>query len=112
MVTREQVRERDGNRCARCGSPRDLHVHHRITRAQGGRDYGENLITLCAPCHHWVHLHPYESREGGWLLKSTDNPGHKPLAHFMWPHAPVWLGPDLTFILDPEAFTEGERRAG
>ena len=98
------IRARDGDRCARCGSPRDLHVHHRIARSQGGRDYCENLITLCPKDHAWAHAHPHEARAEGLLLKGTDNPGSVPVKHFNWPHAPVLLGHDLDFLLwDEEA---------
>jgi 5-methylcytosine-specific restriction endonuclease McrA len=97
-----QIRARDGNRCARDGSTFDLHVHHRIARSQGGRNYCEGLITLCAACHTWVHSHPYEAREDGWLLRGWENPAAVPVTHFNWPGAPVWLGPELTFLLsDP-----------
>lgn len=96
------VRERDGNRCARCGSTRDLHVHHRIARSQGGRDYCQGLITLCAADHRWVHAHPHEAREDGYLLRGWENVAAVPVKHVMWPAGPVWLGPELTILLsDP-----------
>jgi 5-methylcytosine-specific restriction endonuclease McrA len=93
------IRARDSDRCARCGSSRELHVHHRVIRSQGGRDYAENLITLCAECHRWVHGHPYEARESGWLLRGTDNPGTIPVKHFAWPLGLVLLGHELDFVI-------------
>ena len=48
---RQAVLERDGHRCAVCGSPRNLHVHHIVPRAAGGRHKSENLVTLCCSCH-------------------------------------------------------------
>lgn len=93
------IRSRDGDRCARCGSSRDLHVHHRIMRSQGGGNYPENLITLCTECHHWVHHNPHAARREGLLLKATDNSYRFPVRHSMWPAGPVVLGPDLTVIL-------------
>lgn len=94
-----QIRARDGNRCARDGVVDDLHVHHRVPRGQGGRDYPENLVTLCFRCHHWAHHNPHAAREGGWLLRAMDNPGIIPVQHFNWPAGPVLLGHELDFII-------------
>jgi hypothetical protein len=98
-VNLAEVRARDGDRCARCGSPRNLHVHHRLLRSQGGPDVSENVITLCAMCHRWAHGHPYAAREEGLLLRSHEDPATIPVKHVLWPAGPVLLGPDLTFIL-------------
>ena len=68
-------------------------------RSQGGRDYEENLITLCTGCHRWAHANPHAARAQGLLLKSTDNQNDFPLRHVMWPAGPVLLGPNLTFVL-------------
>ncbi len=51
----QQVLQRDGWRCQQCGSPENLHVHHRKFRSHSGDDSEENLITLCADCHSAVH---------------------------------------------------------
>jgi len=48
---REQVLQRDGRRCVRCTSTRQLEVHHVISRADGGRDELTNLVTLCQRHH-------------------------------------------------------------
>jgi len=40
--------------CQRCGQPATI-VHHKIARAQGGRDDEDNLAPLCASCHNIVH---------------------------------------------------------
>ena len=55
---REKARDRDGNECQNCGSGDQLHVHH-IIPFKSFDDYREanklqNLITLCASCHHQV----------------------------------------------------------
>jgi len=52
----QQVLRRDGWRCQNCGSMSNLEVHHKEFRSQGGHDSEENLITLCAECHEWLHL--------------------------------------------------------
>jgi 5-methylcytosine-specific restriction endonuclease McrA len=52
----QQVLQRDGWRCQRCGSSRELQVHHMRPRSQLGGDVAENLITLCSACHREAHL--------------------------------------------------------
>jgi len=49
------ILKRDGWRCQRCGSLENLQVHHKRFRSQSGDDSEENLITLCASCHHQIH---------------------------------------------------------
>ena len=52
---RQQVLRRDGWRCQSCGTMTNLEVHHKQFRSHSGDDSEENLITLCAPCHHEIH---------------------------------------------------------
>ena len=64
--TSKEVRERDGNRCRRCGISQDelrefdsyLTVHHIIPRKKGGSNWHSNLITLCISCHREVENEP------------------------------------------------------
>ena len=49
--TRLRVLDRDDFRCTRCGSTRDLEVHHIIGAADGGATSMENCVTLCHDCH-------------------------------------------------------------
>jgi len=51
----KRVLERDGWRCRKCGSLKDLQVHHQIRRSQQGHDALANLVTLCAYCHMAEH---------------------------------------------------------
>ncbi len=44
----KRVLERDGWRCQKCGSVKDLQIHHKIKRSQQGNDSLQNLVTLCA----------------------------------------------------------------
>jgi 5-methylcytosine-specific restriction endonuclease McrA len=53
---RIDVLERDGWRCQNCGTSECLQVHHIRSRSALGDDAAENLITLCADCHHKFHL--------------------------------------------------------
>ena len=52
----QRVIQRDGWRCQRCGSCKDLQVHHMQPRSQLGGDVEENLITVCSVCHREIHL--------------------------------------------------------
>lgn len=99
MPELEQVRERDQNRCARCGSADSLHVHHRRRRSQGGGDDWANLVTLCASCHRWVHLAIATARSRGWLLGPDEDPADRSLPHWAWPDGRIWLGDDGGIIL-------------
>ena len=62
---RNQALERDAWRCQFCGSSNDLHVHHQRSRSKGGDDSLENLITLCANCHRFVHESSYRCNRAG-----------------------------------------------
>ncbi len=45
------VYNRDGNRCRRCGSTRDLEVDHIFPISKGGKSNFDNLQTLCHRCN-------------------------------------------------------------
>ena len=52
----ENVKDRDGNKCQRCGSEKRLHVHHLNYQHHGDElNHPEDLITLCSKCHKEVH---------------------------------------------------------
>lgn len=53
-VKRAQRLQRDGYRCAICGTGKNLQVHH-ITYDDLGSESIENLLTLCKRCHEQVH---------------------------------------------------------
>ena len=43
-------------------------VHEKLTRARGGDITDkENCVALCRACHNWIHDHPAEATEEGWL---------------------------------------------
>ena len=63
------ILHRDGYRCRRCGAakaePRSLHVHH-LKPWAGNPDLRfapDNAVTLCRPCHSWVHSRANAGRE-------------------------------------------------
>lgn len=45
------------------------HIHHRLMRSQGGPDTLANAWHLCSVCHAYIHDHPQESYEAGWLIR-------------------------------------------
>jgi hypothetical protein len=51
---KEEVMKRDNYECQICGSKIRLHVHHIISRINGGNHNTENLITLCSSCHRHI----------------------------------------------------------
>lgn len=102
----EEIRERDGDRCARCGSADSPHVHHRQLRSQLGPDTWSNCVTLCALCHHWVHHNIAEALTGGWLVDSGTDPALVPVQHWMWPSGRVRLMDNGVFDISLWA-TEG-----
>lgn len=51
---RAQVLERDGHRCRRCRTDRNLSVHHRYYDVLGAERLS-SLETLCEDCHRAVH---------------------------------------------------------
>ena len=69
-VARQLVFARDGYRCQvrawHC-TGRAEHAHHVLPRSRGGDEALENLLTVCAACHGWVHDHPAEATGRGFL---------------------------------------------
>ena len=47
----KRVLERDDWQCQKCGSLKDLQIHHQIKRSLLGDDALANLQTLCVRCH-------------------------------------------------------------
>lgn len=53
-TTRRARIKLDNYRCAQCGSPINLNVHH-ITYDRLGCEDMEDLVTLCKKCHEHLH---------------------------------------------------------
>jgi len=69
MVT---AQGRAGGTCearTRACTGRGVHDHHVVRPSRGGRDEIDNLLWVCAPCHGYIHEHPAESYERGWLRR-------------------------------------------
>lgn len=74
--------ERDDMRCRRCGRGLEgtwqlWSVHHRLPRSAASKaavDVVANLVLVCGSgtspdCHWWIHQHPTESYDTGWLIR-------------------------------------------
>jgi 5-methylcytosine-specific restriction endonuclease McrA len=49
----QAAKARDRHQCRQCGSTKKLEAHHIVPLAEGGAAYDlENVVTLCAACHH------------------------------------------------------------
>lgn len=72
----------DGVMCERCTAhdgPRRpaTEVHHRRFRSAGGHlTLPANCARLCSGCHAWVHAHPIEAHEAGWIVRQGDLEWH------------------------------------
>ena len=51
----KSVLSRDGWKCTKCGSRKNLDIHHVTPKSEGGKHRMENLITLCKACHNKEH---------------------------------------------------------
>ena len=74
----KKVLERDNWRCRKCGSLKNLQIHHKVRRSQQGNDSLENLVTLCAYCH--MAEHGQLSYEMG-ALEVTKKPSQRRPRH-------------------------------
>lgn len=65
----QEILARDEYRCRKCGAPKggpkSLHVHHIAPWAGNPslRFNPANAVTLCRPCHSWVHSRANSERE-------------------------------------------------
>lgn len=69
-IIRQQVLQRDSNRCKSCGKSNTLlHIHHKIPKSCGGNDELDNLITLCRDCHKVIEaaFNPSQNRIYGTI---------------------------------------------
>lgn len=77
---RTAVYERDGGRCAACGTTNALTIQHRINRQMGSSLYRDGFafwLTLCAGCNGALESDPHFAQSGrdkGWKLVTTEDP--------------------------------------
>jgi hypothetical protein len=86
---------RDNRHCVMCGRVLSAgwpgySCHHRQTRAVGP-DTLDNRIMLCGSgttgCHGYVHGHPAESRDNGWIVSrhlATELIQEMPVTHWLY----------------------------
>ena len=81
----EVVRDRADGACEMLLHPHCVgmaqQMHHRQMRSQGGEHTVENLIHICAACHHYAHMHPAISYTHGYLVKSHGDPAEVPVTY-------------------------------
>jgi hypothetical protein len=99
-VIRDFVLDRDNYICQACKKhfvAAKLTAHHIISRADGGLDDLDNLITLCEPCHDEVEELGFRSAfeiincmlPESVSLRKNDYQSHKPI--YDWDiHRPEW----------------------
>lgn len=46
-----------------------VHCHHVKQRSAGGDHTPANLLLVCSAAHSYIHDHPAESFERGWLVR-------------------------------------------
>lgn len=90
------VDTRDGKCCVRCGKYLPGKAggrHHRKMRSQARKDEVHspaNLIDICGTgttgCHGWIHSHPKEAYEQGFLVRSTFDPEKVPITTYQHGH--------------------------
>lgn len=68
----DQIKKRDGNRCALCKTKKNLHVHHILRKSKFRLYLLEpcNLISLCENCH-FLDAHSGNTNTVNWSLAST-----------------------------------------
>ena len=65
-------------RCVGAGQ----HYHHRKLRSRGGADSAANLVDICHHCHDWIHAHPKDATERGWMVPSWADPVEVPVYRY------------------------------
>jgi len=94
-LTRNNVFERDGNRCQYCGRTferEELNLDHVIPRHYGGKTTWENVVCSCIPCNsHKANRLPHEA--GIRLVRKPGRPKWRPIISMALgrqPHHPDW----------------------
>jgi len=94
-LTRNNVFERDGNRCQYCGHTfqrEELNLDHVIPRHYGGKTTWENVVCSCIACNsHKANRLPHEA--GIRLVRKPGRPKWRPIISMALgrqPHHPDW----------------------
>jgi hypothetical protein len=71
---REAVHDRSGGRCearTEVCTGGGYFLHHKVMRSHGGSHSEGNLLDCCRSCHDYIHAHPTEAYERGWLIRGV-----------------------------------------
>lgn len=76
-AVKARVRRRSMDRCEaqtpNCRRGGTLHFHHRKLRSSGGQGTFDNCLHVCTTCHDYIHAHPLEAVDRGWIIPSWEN---------------------------------------
>ena len=80
------VYQRSGGLCealitSKCNGQGE-HKHHRKLRSRGGVDSTSCLVDICHHCHDWIHAHPKDATERGWMVNSWADPRDIPVYRY------------------------------
>lgn len=71
---RAAIEQRSSGRCEAntpvCTSKARV-IHHRLIKKQGGRGGRANGLHCCSACHGYIHLHPTEAYDAGWMIRGV-----------------------------------------
>jgi len=59
---------KDNPRCEICARKGKLDLHHKAGRTGDNYTNIATFMAVCRMCHDWIHSHPKESREKGYLI--------------------------------------------
>ena len=66
-------------RCEWCGKDLPADAHHRLAAAHLGQYLPWVLAAVSRRCHDYIHAHPVEARDRGFIVESCDDPATKPV---------------------------------
>lgn len=69
--SRRAIHTRDGNKCAYCGSTRELTIDHIMPASRGGQNTWDNLVCACVKCN--TKKGNRTPEEAGMYLKTSPN---------------------------------------
>ena len=66
-------------RCEWCGKAMPVDAHHRLLKSHGGQDRAWVCAAVCRACHDYIHDHPVEAGDRGFIVESWDDPATVPI---------------------------------
>jgi 5-methylcytosine-specific restriction endonuclease McrA len=65
-IVRDKYKE-ENPQCEKCGDPMS-DIHHKNGRNGKRVSDSEYFMSVCRPCHTWIHENPEDARAMGWLI--------------------------------------------